>query len=305
MPALSVIIPAYNSHDTLPGCLEALSRQTFQDFETIVVDSGPDGTAEWMVPARFPWVRYVRVPFRLFPHAARNRGVELSRGDLLVFTDPDVYAHPEWLERLLEAHRSTGEVIVGSLACHGERWVDQGIHLCKFSKWLPGGSPRPVDMSPTANMLLTRRQFEEAGGLPGAEMLGDVTLSRSLHQNGRRLWFEPRAVVEHHHIQGIRDYLRERYTRGKMFGDLRVGWLAGRRRASFKYLAVTVLPVRLARILGLVGLHSWRAGQAGRYLATFPLVFAGHGASLAGEAIAYARHLAPSRQREGSSQESR
>ena len=304
-PALSVIIPAYNSHDTLAGCLEALSRQTFQDFETVVVDGGPDATAERLVPERFPWVRYVRVRHRLLPHAARNHGVEVSRGDLLVFTDPDIYAHPEWLEKLLEAHRSTREVIVGALACYGERWVDQGIHLCKFSKWLPGGSPRPVDMSPTANMLLTRRQFEEAGGLPGAEMLGDVTLSRSLHHNGRRLWFEPRAVVEHHHIQGVKDYLRERYTRGKMFGDLRVGWLAGRRRASFKYLAVTVLPVRLARVLGLVGLHAWRAGQTSWYLATLPLVVAGHGASLAGEAIAYARHLIPGRQREGSNPESR
>ncbi|HEX6902830.1 MAG TPA: glycosyltransferase [Thermoanaerobaculia bacterium] len=294
-PALSVIIPAYNSHDTIERCLEALSRQTFQDFETIVVDSGPDGTTERLVPERFPWVRFERSPRRLLPHAARNRGVELSRGDLLVFTDPDIYAHPEWLARLLEAHRSTGEVIVGSLACHGGRWVDQGIHLCKFSKWLPGGAPRPVDMSPTANMLLSRQQFEEAGGLPGAEMLGDVTLSRSLHQNGRRLWFEPRAVVEHHHIQQVKDYLRERYTRGKMFGDLRVGWLAGHRGASLKYLAVTVLPVRLARILALVGLHSWQAGQTGRYLATLPLVVVGHGASLAGEAMAYARHLVPGR----------
>lgn len=294
-PALSVIIPAYNSHDTIERCLEALSRQTFRDFETIVVDSGPDRTTERLIPERFPWVRFERSPRRLLPHAARNRGVEISRGGLLVFTDPDIYAHPEWLERLLEAHRSTGEVIVGALACYGGRWVDQGIHLCKFSKWLPGGAPRPVDMSPTANMLLSRQQFEEAGGLPGADMLGDVTLSRSLHQNGRRLWFEPRAVVEHHHVQKVKDYLRERYTRGKMFGDLRVGWLAGRRRASLKYLAVTVLPVRLARILALVGLHSWQAGQTGRYLATLPLVVVGHGASLAGEAMAYARHLVPGR----------
>lgn len=294
-PALSVIIPAYNSHDTIAGCLEALLRQTFKDFETIVVDSGPDGTTERLVPESFPWVRFERSPRRLLPHAARNRGVEISRGELLVFTDPDIYADPRWLERLVEAHRLTGEVIVGSLACHGGRWVDQGIHLCKFSKWLPAGAPRLVDMSPTANMLLSRQQFEEAGGLPDAEMLGDVTLSRSLHQKGRRLWFEPRAVVEHHHIQGIGDYLWERYTRGKMFGDLRMGWLSGRRGASLKYLTVTVLPVRLARVLGLVGLHAWRAGQTGRYLATLPLVAVGHGASLAGEAMAYARHIVPGR----------
>jgi GT2 family glycosyltransferase len=291
-PAVSVIIPAYNSHRTLAGCLEALARQSFPDFETIVVDSGADGAGERIVRRSFPAVCFERSSHRLLPHAARNRGVELARGELLAFTDPDVYTRPDWLERLVAAHRATGAVIVGSLDCYGRRWLDRGIHLCKFSKWLPGGEPRPVDMSPTAGMLISRRQFEEAGGLPGNEMLGDVTLSRSLHQRGRRLWLEPRAIAEHHHVQSLAGFLRERYTRGKMYGDLRLGWLERRPGASFVYLAVTVLPVRLARILGLVATHAWKGGQAGWFFATLPLVTAGHAASLAGEAVAYSRRLA-------------
>ncbi|HYG65684.1 MAG TPA: glycosyltransferase [Thermoanaerobaculia bacterium] len=295
-PALSVVIPAYNSHETIGGCLEALSRQTFRSFEVIVVDSGPDGATQRMME-RFPWVRYERSERRLLPHAARNRGVELARGTVLVFTDPDIYAHPDWLERLAAAHLGTGEVIVGALACYGDRWLDHGIHLCKFSKWLPGGPPREVDMSPTANMLLPRSEFEAAGGLPGDEFLGDVTLSRTLNGRGRRLRFAPDAVVEHHHVQSFRDFMTERYTRGKMHGDLRLGWLVGRRAAALLYLSVTVLPVRLPRILALVGMHAGRAGQTGIYLKTLPLVVAGHAASLAGEAVAYLRRLAPKLQR--------
>ena len=290
-PALSVIIPAYNSHDTIAGCLEAIARQTFRDFETLVVDSGPDDTAQRIVAERFPRVRFERSACRLLPHAARNHGVGLSRGELLVFTDPDIYPRPDWLEHLVAAHRETGEVIVGSLACYGGRWLDRGIHLCKFSKWLPGGTARPVDMSPTANMLISRQQYEATGGIPGDCMLGDVTFSRLLRQRGRRLWFEPRAVVEHHHVQRVADFLRERYTRGKIFGGLRMDWLDRRRGTSLTYLMATVLPVRLARILALVGLHAWRARQTGWYLATLPLVAAGHAASLAGEAVAYSRWL--------------
>jgi glycosyltransferase involved in cell wall biosynthesis len=296
-PALSVVIPAYNSHDTLAGCLEALERQTFRDFEVIVVDSGPDRTGERIVAERFTWVRFERSARRLLPHAARNRGVELARAELIVFTDPDVYARPGWLERLLDAYRATGEVVVGSLACHGDRWRDQGIHLCKFSKWLPGGGLRSVDMSPTANMLISRRRLAEAGGLPGDEMLGDVVLSRAVLEKGGRLWFDPRAVVEHHHLQSVRGYVRERYTRGRMFGEMRAGWLGERRERLLLYLAVTVLPVRLARILALVGLHAGQAGQMGRYVSTLPLVILGHAASLAGEARAYARRLSPGRWR--------
>lgn len=296
-PALSVVIPAYNSHDTLAGCLESLERQTFNDFEVVIVDSGPDPASEQIVRERFPWVRFERSARRLLPHAARNRGIVLTRSDLLVFTDPDCYAHPDWLERLLAAHHRQGGVVVGALACHGERWADHGIHLCKFSKWLPGGAPRQVDMSPTANMLISRRQFEAVGGLPGDDMLGDVTLSRQLRDDGQQLHFEPTATVDHHHVQKVADYLRERYKRGKMFADLRCAWLGGRRFPILAYLLATLLPLRLARILALVGSHAWRAGQTGRFLATLPLVLAGHGASLAGEAAAYLRHLSPVRQR--------
>jgi GT2 family glycosyltransferase len=294
-PALSVVIPAYDSHDTLAGCLEALERQTFRDFETVVVDSGPDGTSAQIVAERFPWVRFERSGHRLLPHAARNRGVELARSELIVFTDPDIYARADWLERLLDAYRATGEVVVGALACHGDRWRDQGIHLCKFSKWLPGGRPRSLDMSPTANMLISRRRLAEAGGLPGDHMLGDIVLSRAVLEKGGRLWFEPRAVVEHHHLQTVRSYLHERYTRGRMFGEMRSGWLQGRRGRLLLYLAVTVLPIRLARILALVGLHAAQARQMGRYASTLPLVLLGHTASLAGEAAAYVRRLAPRR----------
>ena len=297
-PAVSVVIPAYRSHETLAGCLEALSRQTFRDFEVIVVDSSPQvisGIAERIVRERFPWVRFEASAGRLLPHAARNRGVELARGEILVFTDPDVYARADWLERLVAAHRATGEPVVGALACHGPRWLDQGIHLCKFSKWLPGGRPREVDMSPTANMLISRRQFAAAGEFPGHEFLGDVTFSRGLRERGRRLGFEPGAVVEHHHLQSFAGFLRERFTRGRMYGDLRLGWLGrrgdGRRGAALAWLTVTVLPIRLARILALVGLHTWRGGRTGRYLSTLPVVAAGHAASLAGEAAAYARSL--------------
>jgi glycosyltransferase involved in cell wall biosynthesis len=123
VPAVSVIIPAYDSHETIVGCLAALAGQTFRDFETIVVDSGPDETTARLVAASFPWVRFERSPHRLLPHAARNRGIEMAQADLLVFTDPDIYARPAWLERLVAAHVLTGAVIAGEAAAYVRRLV--------------------------------------------------------------------------------------------------------------------------------------------------------------------------------------
>jgi GT2 family glycosyltransferase len=291
-PAVSVVIPAYNSHATIVQCLEALGGQTFRDFEAIVVDSGPDETTARTVPARFPWVRYVRSGRRLLPHAARNRGVALARGEWLVFTDPDIYASPDWLDRLLAAGRARDAVIVGALACHGRRWLDVGIHLCKFGAWLPDGAGRPTHMSPTANMLMRRQDFDAAGGFSGDGMLDDVAMSRRLRERGRQLWFEPRAVVAHHHLQGLADFMRERYTRGQAYGQLRIGWYEGRWLSLLTLFAATVAPVRLARVTGLAALQAWRAGQITSFVATLPLLFAGHAAALAGEAVAYAQYVA-------------
>ena len=122
--------------------MPATRARQIQTINRIVQSRSPDGTTAGLVTTRFPWVRFHHSPSRLLPHAARNLGVSLAQSPLLLFTDPDVYPHSDWLERMMAAHRETGNVIVGAIACHGHRWRDQGIHLCKFSKWLPGGSAR-------------------------------------------------------------------------------------------------------------------------------------------------------------------
>ena len=107
-PDVSVVVAVYLSETTLDGFLDALARQTFRDFETILVDSGPTEACARIVAHRDEPLVYVRSAGRLFPQAARNVGAERSRGRLLVFTDPDVYAAPDWLERLVAAHDETG-----------------------------------------------------------------------------------------------------------------------------------------------------------------------------------------------------
>lgn len=298
-PEVSVILPGYLSHDTVAGCLEALRRQSFPSFEVVVVDSSPDRrTAD--VVAAYPEVHLVRSSRRLLPHAARNVGAARARGDLLVFIDPDVYPRPDWLARLVAAHRATGHPVVGALACHGDAWLDHGVHLCKFSKWLPGGRPRPVDVSPTANMLIDGATFRAAGGFAGDEMQGDALFSWQLLRCGSTLWFEPRAVVAHHHLTGFGAFLRERYRRGAELAGLRSDWAGFGRRRQLLYLAVSLLPVRLARVAGLVLSHALGAGQAGRLLATLPVVLAGHHAWLLGESRTYARLLFTPGRRRGS-----
>ena len=291
VPRVSVIIPSYESHETIEGCFRTLHTQTFPDFETIVIDSSSTGRVEEIVRSRFPQVRFERSPQRLLPHAARNRGAQLARSDILVFTDPDIYPEPEWLERLLAAHFDTGHVIIGAIACFGRDWLDVGAHFCKFDKWLPGGEPGPTDIGPTGNMLCRRDLFERLGGFPGETWLGDTVFSWRLTEHGYRLWFVPTAVVHHHHLTAWRGLLGERFDRGNVFAQIRMtadNWTSLR---VFLHIVVTVLPLRLIKLTGRVLVNAWRAGLMRAYLRTIPIIIAGQAAWLAGEMRAYLNRL--------------
>ncbi len=297
---VSVVLALYRSEATLGRCLEALNRQSYRDFEVIAVDSAPDGACAPIVAAfaNRLRVRYIHSPVRLLPQEARNAGAQVATGRVLVFSDPDCYAAADWLERLLAAHEATAHPIVGALACHGDRALDRAVHLTKFSKWLPAGAARPVDMAPTANFLCARALFMRHGGFSGDGMLGDTSFSWQLRATGSTLWFEPKAVVHHHHLDTLRTLVRERFRRGKLFARVRMDWLAeapGRQRwKSAFFLATSVLPIRLASNLWHVGRHTARARSLRRWWDFFsglPVVALGMQATLLGESAIYAREL--------------
>lgn len=99
----TVFTPTYDRAATLGRVYESLERQTFRDFEWLIVDDGStDGTTElverWRSTSNFP-IRYVWQP-NGGKHAALNRGVELARGELFLTLDSDDECVPVALERL-------------------------------------------------------------------------------------------------------------------------------------------------------------------------------------------------------------
>lgn len=290
----SVILPLYHSSSTLAASLSALAQQSRRDFEVILVESSGDSEAARLAEvarSSLPGLTLIRSAQRLLPQAARNLGARQARGRLLIFSDPDCYARHDWLERLVAAFECSGQPIVGALACHGGRPFDRAVHLCKFSKWLPAGAMRPVDMGPTANLLCAREVFDRAGGFQDDPLQGDTTFSWRLRRGGASLIFEPAAVVEHHHLDTWRSFLGERFRRGRGFAALRIAWLGGKRRTCLAYLLASALPIRLLSNLFHVARHARRDAAVVDLVCGLPVVVAGLGASLAGESAGYARCL--------------
>ena len=99
-PMVSVIIPAYQCAQYLTQALGSVFRQTYLNYETIVINDGSPDTAQIEVALR-PYgerIRYFRQRNR-GPAAARNRGIAEARGKFIAFLDADDYWAPEHLAK--------------------------------------------------------------------------------------------------------------------------------------------------------------------------------------------------------------
>ena len=115
-PAISVIVPAYNTEAFLPRCLDSLLAQAFPDFEAILVDDGSTDRTLSVLQAyagRFAACAVVTQENQGLS-AARNAGIQASRGRYIAFVDSDDWVAPTFLETLYrtvtEAERDIAQV---------------------------------------------------------------------------------------------------------------------------------------------------------------------------------------------------
>ncbi|MDB6179393.1 glycosyltransferase [Paracoccus sp. Z330] len=115
-PAVSIVIPVHGVENYLAECLGSIQRQTFQDFEVILIDDvSPDRSAQIAQEfcdrdARF---HLIRRQDNIGPGFARNQGIELARGEFVLFIDPDDYMpEKEHLARVVSMAREDGADMV-------------------------------------------------------------------------------------------------------------------------------------------------------------------------------------------------
>ena len=138
---ISVIIPVYNGVPHLQECLRAVLAQDHSDFEVLCVDDGStDMSWEILEDAaeREPRLRIVHQTNQ-GASAARNRGLDMARGELITFVDADDLVEPRMLSVLESALTAYGADIAV-----GHKWVEKGGGLKPRPQKLPAG---PVDAS--------------------------------------------------------------------------------------------------------------------------------------------------------------
>jgi glycosyltransferase involved in cell wall biosynthesis len=123
---VSVIIPCYNHSHFLKQAIESVLQQTYRKVEIVVVDDGSEDATAAVCHAYGDRVKYVRVE-RVGLPAARNIGIQFSKGDFIVFLDADDFLYESALELNLYYFNYFGNVAFVSGA--HVRMNDQGIYL--------------------------------------------------------------------------------------------------------------------------------------------------------------------------------
>lgn len=176
-PAISVVAPLYNKALYVGRCLESIRRQTFTDFEVVVVDDGStDDSAA--IAAAFCDVR-IRVIRQANggEGAARNRGIREAKADLIAFVDADDSWEPEFLEAIAALRRDFPAAA----------WMATGYRRVMGTAWdrevtirTSGGRPvrlvqnylvlaKEADFVTASSVALKRSVLEEMGGFVEGE----------------------------------------------------------------------------------------------------------------------------------------
>lgn len=94
---ISIVIPLYNKEKQIAHTLQSVFAQTFQDFEIVIVDDGStDNSVKEVKKFNDPRVLLIQQS-NAGVSAARNRGIEEARGELIAFLDADDEWKPEYL----------------------------------------------------------------------------------------------------------------------------------------------------------------------------------------------------------------
>ena len=98
-PSVSIVLPVFNRAGSVRAAVESVLRQTYADFELLVVDDGStDGSMEALAAVRDPRLKILATPHNMGAGAARNTGIKAACATWVAFQDSD----DEWLPRKLE-----------------------------------------------------------------------------------------------------------------------------------------------------------------------------------------------------------
>jgi len=215
MTSCSIVVRAYNEERHLPRLLEGIARQTVEDAEVILVDSG--STDATVSIAEAFGARIVRIRPEEFTFGrSLNFGVRAATRELVVVASAHVYpVYPDWLEALLRPFEDDKVALA-----YGKQ---RGPETAKFSErqiylqWFPDQDmPRqPTAFCNNANAAIRRSLWERNPYDESLTGLEDLAWAKWAKEQGYEIAYTAEAEIVHVHNETPRGVFN-RYRREAM-----------------------------------------------------------------------------------------
>ncbi|WP_167761636.1 glycosyltransferase [Barnesiella sp. WM24] len=217
----SVIIPVYNRLDEVEDLLESLSRQTFKDFETIIVE---DGSTAPCIEAVDRYAGKISIKYYHKENEgrsiARNYGMERAGGEYFIFFDSDCVITEEYFENLDKALTNHPvDCFGGPDAAHDSFTDTQKAINYSMTSFLTTGGIRGGKVSlekftpRTFNMGFSRKVYEKVGGF--REMFSeDIDMSTRIKNAGFSIALIREAYVYHKRRVDFKKFFRQVHVFG-------------------------------------------------------------------------------------------
>jgi hypothetical protein len=285
---ISVVVPGDRS-ETVRRVREALRRQTMRSaLEVIIVRWPGDWSVdEGIAQDGFAAVRVVEVaPGATLPEA-RAAGARRATAPLVFIAETHAYPRPEWAESVLAVASSGQWQIVSSSFANANpdgpvSWagfiLDYGAYFDDF----PAGE---IESAPIHKGVYLREDLLALGDRLAPALSSGDELVLALRASGRKVYFEPRARIDHCNVPSLPVMLRGRFLIGFLIGANRSERWTGARRAAYAALSPAIAAVL-----------AWRTWPVARRIArthplprgTHAMIVLGSIGRAAGEAVGYA-----------------
>jgi glycosyltransferase involved in cell wall biosynthesis len=262
---VSVVVPTRN-RPTHAAAYAASILATDGFVDLLVVDQSDDrATEEILSRIDDRRLRYVRTETRGVTKG-RNLGLELSRGEIIAFTDDDCRVKPEWVKHIMDVFDADTDVaVVCGRVCVPQAMLHAGYaegFVPRVREWQGRYPPLGSDWGLTANLSLRRSMLESVGSFDpmlgaGAPLLAGEEpdfLFRVLRA-GFKVVNAQEVVVDHLGIRKCGDEFKNLIlgygvgTAAAMFKHVRLGDPAGT-VVYLRFLGSTVVGVSVNIVLG-------------------------------------------------------
>ncbi|ELY45775.1 glycosyltransferase [Natronorubrum tibetense] len=254
LPLVSVIIPVYNDPKGIQNCLSALEEQTYPDslFDVIVIDNGSTDETRDIVK-EFSVKLLVENSIQ-GSYAARNKGIEHAKGEILAFTDADCTPIPEWIEAGVSTIIKDGtDLVAGRVQFE---FTEKKTAAEKYDAFVSMRNDRATlkGTGTTANLFAYNTLIDEIGLFP--EQLqsgGDIYWTRTATNSGFEITYSSNAIVKHP-SRNLVQFLKKMYRVGK--GGAQLWQLDNQPIGSKIILGMIGAPFKLARLIYRVIYHN-------------------------------------------------